>query len=60
MATPLKFLIETKDELQKVVWPSRNDIVRLTFIVIFVSTLVALYIGALDFSFAKITETLLR
>ncbi len=60
MVTPLKFLIETKDELQKVVWPSRQDVIRLTFIVIFVSALVAFYIGALDFAFAKITETLLR
>jgi preprotein translocase subunit SecE len=60
MVRPLAFLQETKDELTKVVWPSRNETIRLTFIVIFISLVVGLYIGGLDFLFTKITEAILK
>lgn len=60
MASPKTFLIETKDELQKVVWPSRQDVIRLTFLVIVASAAVGLYIGGLDYMFAKATELLIQ
>lgn len=60
MATPVTFLRETKDELKKVVWPSRQEIIRLTFVVITVSLAVGLFLGGLDFVFVKIIETVVK
>jgi preprotein translocase subunit SecE len=60
MATPVNFLRETYDELKKVVWPTRNEVVRLTFVVIVISIIVGIYIGALDYIFTKITEFIIK
>jgi preprotein translocase subunit SecE len=59
MVKPVTFLQETYAELKKVVWPSRNDIIRLTAIVIMLSVLMGLYIGGLDLLFSKMMELLL-
>lgn len=56
MVSPITFVKQTQDELKKVVWPSRPEVVRLTLIVIFVSVVVGLYIGGLDYVFTKATE----
>lgn len=56
MISPITYLKQTRDEMKLVVWPKRAEIIRLTMIVIFVSVLVGLYIGGLDFLFTKITE----
>jgi preprotein translocase subunit SecE len=51
---PLIFWQEVQSELKLVTWPSRRNTVRLTGIVIAVSVLVGLYVGALDFVFTKV------
>lgn len=56
MTSPLTFILETRDELKKVVWPSRAEVIRLTGIVIIISVVVGLYIGGLDFTFAWLME----
>lgn len=56
MVKPIAFLNETLDELKKVVWPSRNEVIRLTSVVIFVSLAVGVYIGGLDFIFTRALE----
>jgi len=60
MTTPVKFLLETRDEVQKVVWPSRDQVVRLTLIVITISVAVGLYIGGLDYIFTQATTLLIK
>lgn len=60
MATPIGFFRETYDELKKVTWPTRNDVVRLTLVVIMISLFIGLYIGALDYIFTKLTELILK
>jgi preprotein translocase subunit SecE len=60
MATPVSFLKETRDELKKVVWPSKQEILRLTFVVIAVSLIVGLFLGGLDFVFVKTIETVVK
>jgi len=52
--TPLSFLSEAKEELKKVTWPTKPKTIRLTLVVIGVSVLVGLYVGALDLAFTKI------
>lgn len=59
MISPITYLKETRDEMKKVIWPSRDDVLRLTVIVIIISIVVGLYIGALDFLFTMILDTIL-
>jgi preprotein translocase subunit SecE len=52
--TPVNFFKEVKDELKKVVWPSKNEVVRLTLIVILVSVGVGLFLGLMDYIFTNL------
>jgi len=60
MVSPITFLKETQDELKKVTWPKQQEVVRLTIVVIVISIAVGLFIGALDFIFAKVIETIVK
>lgn len=52
------FIGETITELKKVTWPTRQDTVRLTMVVIVISLIIGLYIGIIDVSLAKGIEVL--
>ena len=55
-----RFAQESWQELQKVTWPSRETVVRLTFIVLLISALLGLYIFLFDNLFtATITRGVL-
>jgi len=57
---PITFFKEVKTELSKVAWPKRDIVIKLTLVVIGVSALVAVYLGGLDYIFAKAIELLLK
>ncbi len=59
MPGPLTFFQETLDELKKVTWPSKEELIRLTAIVIIISIIVGIYIGGIDLALTRITEKLL-
>ncbi len=48
------FIGEVRNELTKVTWPSRNDVIKLTTIVLLVSLVLGLYVGGLDYAFTKL------
>ncbi len=52
----LDYLSEVKVELSKVTWPRRDEVIKLTIIVILISLIVGVYVGALDFGFTKLLE----
>ena len=54
--SPLLYLQQTWEELKKVSWPSQQEVIRLTILVVFVSMVVGLYIGGIDFILTKIVE----
>jgi preprotein translocase subunit SecE len=56
MTSPLVFLTEVRTELEKVSWPTRAQVTKMTVIVVSVSALVALFVGGLDFVFTKLME----
>lgn len=60
MTTPVSFLRETRDELRKVTWPTRNEVIRLTLVVISVSVIVGVFIGSLDFVFTKLLQFIVK
>ena len=49
-----KFFQETVGELRKVSWPTRQEAIRLTEIVIVVIFIMAAILGGLDYLYAKI------
>lgn len=48
-ANILKFMRESRDELKKVSWPTREVAVRYTMIVIVASVVIGLVIGGIDY-----------
>lgn len=57
---PIEFFKEVKAELVKVVWPTREEVIKLTLIVVVVSVAMGLYVGGLDFIFTKLTDLLIK
>ena len=57
---PVKFLVQVREELKKVIWPTRKELIRMTITVIAVSLLVGVYIGLLDYGFAKLVELVIK
>lgn len=57
---PVVFIKEVRAELSKVIWPTRDEVIKLTIIVIAVSALIGLYIGGLDFVFTKLTDIFVK
>lgn len=57
---PITYLRDTISELKQISWPTREQTLKLTLIVIAVSILVAVYIGALDFSFTTLLAKLVK
>ena len=53
------FISEVRAELIKVTWPKRNEVIRLTLIVIAISAVVAGFVGVLDFLFTKSLESVI-
>ena len=49
----VQFFQETIAELRKAVWPTRAETVRLTYIVIILSTVVGIMLAGLDFTFTQ-------
>ena len=54
-----RFFFEVYRELRKVVWPGREDVIRMTVIVILVSVAIGAFVGSADFVFTKLLETFL-
>lgn len=48
------FIEETKAELIKATWPSREDTIKLTRTVIIISIIISVYLGLLDYVFNEI------
>ena len=53
---PAQFFREAVSELKKVNWPTRQETIKLTAVVIAISVLVGAFIGGLDTLFLAITS----
>lgn len=58
--SPVIFLKEVQAELAKVKWPTKNEVLRLTGVVLIVSTAVGLFLGALDIFFTAVIQKLIQ
>lgn len=57
---PGRFLKEVVAELKKVTWPTREETIKLTIVVIVISILVGAFISGLDALFVKISAQLFK
>jgi preprotein translocase subunit SecE len=53
MSKITEYLEETKTELKHVIWPSRNQTLYYTLIVILLSVVISYYLGIFDFIFSQ-------
>lgn len=51
-----KFIGETINELKKVVWLTRQEVVYLTALVLMVAVSMGLILGVIDFGFSKLVN----
>jgi preprotein translocase subunit SecE len=55
-----EFVREVVAEFRKVSWPSRQELINSTVVVITVTVVVSLFLGAVDVVLARIVERILR
>ncbi len=54
-----QFLVEARNELKKVTWPTRKQALASTSVVIIVVVIVSLFLGMVDFGLVKIIKLVL-
>ncbi len=60
MPNIINFLKEVREELNKVAWPTREQTVRYTVLVIIVAVAVGLFLGGLDYILTLLTSVILE
>ena len=53
------FLGEAKQEFHRINWPTRREAMRMVGIVIVISVVVSIYLGALDYVFTSFIQKLI-
>lgn len=56
----IKFIKEAYEELKLVKWPTRNEALRLTGIVIGLSIFVSLFVASADFVYTRLLELVIN
>jgi preprotein translocase subunit SecE len=54
-----KFISQVKSEMKKVAWPSRDELISSTFVVLVSMALMAVFIGACDLIFSRVIHFIL-
>ncbi len=54
----IRYFQDTRDELRKVTWPTRQEVVRLTLIVLGTTLVFAILLGILDLLFRQLAALL--
>jgi len=60
MAKVIQFFKESRAELKKVVWPTKDDVISSIKVVIISTVIVALVLGLLDLGFSELFRILLK
>ena len=55
-----EFIREVMVEFRKVTWPSRQELINSTVVVIAVTVVVAFFLGGVDIVLARVVERILR
>ena len=60
MAKVFQFFKESKAELKKVVWPTKEDVISSIQVVIISTVVMAVILGALDLGFSELFRLLMK
>ena len=60
MAKVIQFFKESRAELKKVVWPTKDDVISSIKVVIVSTIVVALILGLLDLGFSELFRIVMR
>ena len=60
MAKVLQFFKESRAELKKVVWPTKDDVISSIKVVLISTVIVAVILGALDLGFTQLFRLLMK
>lgn len=60
LAGVVQYLKEVREELKKAVWPTREELIRMTQVVLFLIAVTALYCGGLDAILGLVTTRLFQ
>ena len=55
----LAYIQETRAELRKVVWPTQEEAINLTIVVLFITLLMTVILGGMDFVFGQVIRFVL-
>jgi len=55
-----EFLVEARQEIKKVTWPTRQQTMTSTWVVLAVTFILALFLGLVDMAFAKLVGLILN
>ena len=55
-----RFFSDTLAELKRVTWPAKEQVIRLTLMVLAISAIIGLFLASVDWIFAQITRLLLQ
>lgn len=58
--TPREYVGEVRSELNRVIWPTRSEVINYTIVVVITFTFVTLLVAGLDYLFAEGFISLLR
>ena len=58
--SPRQYLKESVVELKKVIWPTKDQVIKMTGVVIGVSLVTGLLIGGLDLLFTKVIGLIIK
>ena len=54
------YIKEVRGEMEKVVWPTRGQTVRMSLLVLAVSIVMGIFIGGMDYLFSNILSAILQ
>jgi len=60
MQKVLTYLKEVREELKIVTWPTRNEVVKMSAIVVVASVVVGIYVGGLDYVFTALLGNIIK
>ncbi|SNR84271.1 preprotein translocase subunit SecE [Desulfurobacterium atlanticum] len=58
--SPIQFLSDVKSELEKVTWPTKEDVINSTVGVMLFTLAIAAYFWVLDMAFTKLLQFIIK
>jgi preprotein translocase subunit SecE len=56
----VQYLRDTRVELRKVIWPTREQAINLTIVVLFVTGLMTVILGGIDYFYTKVLAVIFQ